>query len=462
MNQSHHVAPSTEGSPGWTVQRTLPGMAGRSWATSIATTIGVAAGAGAAQLGIGYGLGVISWQDSAGGTTTWFNSLTWVTWLAGTSTVIGALVSERLVGDEPHREEHVAVTFAWKFVIALAAAVGALITVPLVALPSRTPRPDNVAPYFTTGGYAVAGVIVGALVALAAISVRAVAANIITWAAWVWALAVVVVADVVRSGGDVAGSAQLGAWQFAGNVWVRGVLNLPGALLMIGVALIIGFLAAWPGGRRGDNRLGVGISGAAGPVLVAIAYFFAGPVTTDSQHMSAFYIAPWAVLAGLGGSVLVALIGPKGYHTQMREERRAAQAERTARDASQFTDWTHALAEAERAANRDEDRFQAGQPEPAPDKESDTVPVAGPDSREDVEDDAYAPSRAYGAATAPTAASRAYAEDTVEPEPPAAGGTATATATGRAEVKQPLWPDQERTEATTEAADKSKRRFRKG
>jgi hypothetical protein len=450
-------------------------MAGRSWATSIATTIGVAAGAGAAQLGIGYGLGVISWQESATDTTTWFNSLTWVTWLAGTSTVIGAMVSERLVGDEPHGDEHAAVTVAWKLVIALSAAVGALITVPLVALPSRAPRPDNIAPYFTTGGYAIAGVIVGALVALAAISVRAVAANIISWAAWVWALAVVVVADVVRSGGDVAGSAQLGAWQFTGKVWVRGVLNLPGALLMIGVALIVGFLAAWPAGRRGDNRLGVGVSGAAGPVLVAIAYFFAGPVTADNQHMSAFYIAPWAVLAGLGGSVLVALIGPKGYRTQQREQRRTAQAQRTARDAAQFTDWTHALAEADKASSRAEgpierrpDATPVPDVTPLPDHESDTVPVAahpgpdaGRDSREDVEEDAYAPSRAYGTAPPPTTASRAYAEDTVEPEPPAAGGTATATATGRAEVKQPLWPGQETTEASTEAGGDKKRRFRK-
>ena len=185
-------------------------MAGRSWAASIATTIGVAAGAGAAQLGIGYGLGVISWQVSAGSATTWINSLTWVTWMAATSTVIGDQGAERLIGDEPRGDEHAALTFAWKVVIALSAAVGALITVPLVALPSRAPRPDNIAPYFTTGGYAIAGVIIGAIVTLGALSVRAVAANVIASTAWVWTLAVVAVADVVRAGGDVAGSAQLG------------------------------------------------------------------------------------------------------------------------------------------------------------------------------------------------------------------------------------------------------------
>ena len=416
-------------------------MAGRSWATSIATTIGVAAGAGAAQLGVGYGLGVISWQESPGDATTWFNSLTWVTWLSGTSTVIGAMVADRLVGDEPRHNEHAAVTVAWKFVIALAAAVGALITVPLVALPSRAPRPDNIAPYFTTGGYAIAGVIVGAVVALAAVSVRAVAANIIVWTAWVWALAVVAVATVVRNGGDVAGSAQLGAWQFDKTVWVRNVVNLPGALLMLAVALVIGFLAAYPAGRRGDNRLGVGISGAAGPVLVAVAYFFAIPLTADNQHVSAFYMAPWAVLAGLAGSVLVAVIGPKGYRTQLREQRRAEAAERTARDASQFTEWTQALAEADRVSTKAEQEAPVPVPVPATTAadESDTVSL-DKDSRADVEDDAYAPSRAYGA---PNPTSRAYAEDTVEPEPPAAGGTTTATATGRAEVKEPLWPTAE-------------------
>ena len=37
--------------------------------------IGIAAGAGAAQLGIGYGLGIIAWQPVDASGTTWVNSL---------------------------------------------------------------------------------------------------------------------------------------------------------------------------------------------------------------------------------------------------------------------------------------------------------------------------------------------------------------------------------------------------
>ena len=41
--------------------RYSPGMAGRGWGGSVLTAVGVAAGVGAAQLGFGYGLGIINW-----------------------------------------------------------------------------------------------------------------------------------------------------------------------------------------------------------------------------------------------------------------------------------------------------------------------------------------------------------------------------------------------------------------
>ncbi|MFD0583376.1 hypothetical protein [Dactylosporangium darangshiense] len=73
-------------------------MAARSWGTSIFTAIGVAAGAGAAQLGLGYGLGIIAWQPTGSSATVWVSSLAWVTWLAASSTVIGAVCADRLAG----------------------------------------------------------------------------------------------------------------------------------------------------------------------------------------------------------------------------------------------------------------------------------------------------------------------------------------------------------------------------
>src|SRR5207302_1178518 len=63
-----------------------------------ATALGAAAGAGAAQLGLGYGLDVVAWtpaRDTAG-ETAWLASLTWVLWLAATSAVLGAVLADRM------------------------------------------------------------------------------------------------------------------------------------------------------------------------------------------------------------------------------------------------------------------------------------------------------------------------------------------------------------------------------
>jgi hypothetical protein len=409
-------------------------MAARSWATSIVTAIGVAAGAGAAQLGLAYGLDIVSWAPSAEATalTIWVNSLAWVAWIAATSTVVGALVADRLSPTstpvEPGSESAGAraVTAAWRVVIALSAAVGALITVPLVAVPARTPRPDNIAPYFTAGGYAVTGVVVGLVVAIGALVARAIAANVIASSAWLWVLAIVAVADGLRIGQD-RGNAQLATWKFTDAVWVRGFVNLPGALLMLAAALVIGGLAAWPAGRRGDNRVGVAVSGAAGPLLVAAAYFLAAPGLGErDQHLSAFVMAPYAVIAGLAGSVLVAAMGPKGYHTQNRALRREANEARDKRSAAEFTDWTAALANAAAAEKR-------------PDK-------SGVSFESTVDDDDETVSAPAGRTYTSDPTAREYAADTYEAEPVASGGgTATATtsttATGRASVKEPLWPD---------------------
>jgi hypothetical protein len=476
-------------------------MAARSWATSIFTAIGVAAGAGAAQLGLGYGLGIISWQPTGNSATVWVSSLAWVAWLAASSTVIGALCADRLspadtpiAGDASTPGAH-ALTAAWRIVIALSAAVGALIIVPLVAVPSRTPRPDNVAPYFTAGGYAIAGIIVGLLIAVGALAARAIAANIIASSAWLWLLAVIAVVDVVRADGNLATAAQLGTWQFTDATWIRGMVNLPGALLMLAIALVIGALAAWPAGRRGDNRVGVAVSGAAGPLLVALAYFLAAPAVGErDQQLSAFVIAPYAVLAGLAGSVIVSAIGPRGSRAQARAARKAAAADRDARAASDIADWTQALADADsaEARRRAESGEQPDGDDPwssAPERSAEPVTIgAGSkspatttpgkgsaavskkpastgkasvtsakstelDSAKDLESDAYAPSRAYGGSEpsgrtyTSESANRAYAEDTVSDDadpqpskPPAPRGPV-----------EPLWPTDTATESSTDS-----------
>jgi len=267
-------------------------MATRGWGGSIAIAIGVAAGTAAAQLGVAYGLGVMAWPTGtdAVGERAWLASLTWTTWIAATSTVLGAVIADRLAaggpGAAPPRRRYgpegripagpVANT-AWRLVLALTAAVGGLLTVALVAVPARAShRPDALAPQMVAGGYAVVGVAVGVLVAVAALSARAVAMNAVLTSGYLWALAIASVIFGYATRRELS-TAQLDVWRFGGGHFLRDTFSLPGAALMMGVALVIGVLAAWPAVRRGDNRVGVAISGALGPLLVSSAYFLAAP-----------------------------------------------------------------------------------------------------------------------------------------------------------------------------------------
>jgi hypothetical protein len=67
-------------------------MSARGWTGSVVAAIGLAAATGAAQLGVGYGLGAIRWLGDAGG---WAAALTWTLWVAALSVVIAALLARR-------------------------------------------------------------------------------------------------------------------------------------------------------------------------------------------------------------------------------------------------------------------------------------------------------------------------------------------------------------------------------
>jgi hypothetical protein len=80
---------------------------------------------------------------------------------------------------------------------------------------------------------------------------------------------------------------------------------------MLGGALLVGVIAALSADRHGDNRLCIAVSGIFGPLLVAAAYFLAAPKPTiRAEQLSSYLFAPYAVVAGLAGSVFVAVLGP--------------------------------------------------------------------------------------------------------------------------------------------------------
>ncbi|MGN9775027.1 hypothetical protein ACTMS0_04510 [Micromonospora sp. H33] len=353
----------------------------RGWGGSITTALGVAAGAGAAQLGFGYGLGIINWApppDGAAAATAWTASLIWATWIAATSTVLGAVCAQRLRARGPAEPDDAAGgptpassgagsdsptggvdsvvggapagssaagtvptaappdvrarrgvdggTLGW-ITLAVAAGVGALITVLLVAVPARVAVvPDISAPRDVAAVYAALGVLVGVAIAVWALHSRAAAGNVIATVGWLWLLAVVAVVDGVLAGRGLT-SAQLGIWQLSAGgdeLWIRDWFYWPGALLSLGSALVIGVLAARRAARDADRRVGATASGAAGPLLVAVAYLLAVPGLTaiGPEQVSAHLIAPYAVIVGLGGSALVATLGQRaGRRTAVRVPR---------------------------------------------------------------------------------------------------------------------------------------------
>ncbi|WFE37661.1 hypothetical protein O7619_04100 [Micromonospora sp. WMMD998] len=293
-------------------------MARRGWGGSTAAALGVAAGAGAAQLGFGYGLGIINWAPTGAVRieSAWVASLAWATWIAATSVIAGAVCAQRLRGgDEPSGTLP-------RLGLALAAGVGALVTVLLVAVPARAARvPDTSAPQTVAAAYAAAGLVLGVLLATWALHTRAAATNLIATTGWLWLLAVVSVVDGVLSGRGLT-TAQLGIWQISADsarFWIRDYFYWPGALLSLGSALVIGVLAARRAVRSPRVRIGAAASGAAGPLLVALAYLLAVPRLAGiaAEQLSAHLIAPYAVMAGVGGSVLVAALA-------QRADRRAA------------------------------------------------------------------------------------------------------------------------------------------
>ncbi|HEX2773702.1 MAG TPA: hypothetical protein VHN18_14900 [Micromonosporaceae bacterium] len=300
-------------------------MAVRGWGGSVATAIGAAAGAGAAQLGLGYGLGIIVWLPSSDGASesTWVAGLAWALWIAATSTVAGAICADRLASplptvadrDQPYSPVPLAAVLG-RIALAVAAAIGALVTVALVAVPARAAtRADTFSPQTIAAGYAVLGVLLGLAFAIWALSSRAVARNVIATVCWLWLLAVVAVVDGVLSGRGLT-AAQLGVWQITTDgerFWFRNHFYWPGAALSLGSALVIGALAARPAARHSYTRVGAAISGGVGPLLVAAAYFLAAPrlVGIRAEQLSAHLMAPYAVIAGLTGSVVAAALAQR-------------------------------------------------------------------------------------------------------------------------------------------------------
>ncbi|MCX4389457.1 hypothetical protein OG777_21365 [Micromonospora peucetia] len=278
-------------------------MAFRTWGRLLLTALGVSLLAGAGQLGIAFGFGIVRLTGTFTGTTVnqWPAQLVWAGWFAANAAVVGAVLTERLA----RRDGGLAGT-GRRLAVAGAAALGATVVAPLCMQPARAADLVSVDPVWAVGICAVLGALAGAGAALTVLLQPPVGWNMAAVAGAVWLLALVSVAPSLVSTGPLD-TVRLGALEpaslDAGTAQRLALVVLPLVALLTGAAT--GGLARW----RGHPPLVSGATGVAGPVLVAFAYLTAGPGdTADRYQLTPYYAALLAVAAGALGSAAAALL----------------------------------------------------------------------------------------------------------------------------------------------------------
>lgn len=280
-------------------------MAFRTWGRRLLCALGVAALAGAGQLGFAYGLGIVRFArafDNAA-QPQWPAQLAWVSWFAMVAAVAGAVAAERLA----RREGYACGTRA-RAALSCAAGFGAAAVAPLCMLPARAAQVASVDPVSVTGLSAGLGAVVGMFAALAVLTYRPIAWNVAAITGCMWLLALVSVAPSLGPT-DPLPAVRLGvldpAWLASGTAQGLAVDTMPALALVAGAAT--GAVARW----RGHPMLVVAACGAAGPAMLALAYLVAGPGDSADKYQAGPY---WGGLlaagAGALGSVLATVRRP--------------------------------------------------------------------------------------------------------------------------------------------------------
>ncbi|MGW5671681.1 hypothetical protein ACWEVO_27655, partial [Micromonospora sp. NPDC003776] len=279
-------------------------MAFRTWGRLLLTALGVSVLAGAGQLGIAYGFGVVRLDGAFadGSVNRWPAQLAWVGWFAAVAAVAGTVLTERLA-----RRDGFPGGTSEQLSVAGAAALGAIVVAPLCMQPARAAElGGTVDPVWAVGICAILGAVVGAGASIAVLLKPPFGWNIVLTAAAVWLLALLSVAPTVASTRPLH-TVRLGvlepSWLDPGAAQRLAMLILPTVALLAGAA--VGALAR----RRGHLPLVGGAAGAAGPVLLAFAYLTAGPGdAADRYQLAPYYGALIAVAAGALGSAATTVL----------------------------------------------------------------------------------------------------------------------------------------------------------
>jgi hypothetical protein len=269
----------------------------RAWVKLIWNSLGVAVVAVAAQLAIATALDIVRWTD-VGNPDVWRAVLTWITFIYAVAVLSGAAVGRRAVR-RPGRPDGIAARIA----AVLASGVGATVAVALAWLPAHDAEPPNhVHPELVVAMTAGAGIVAGIILAAAALFVPPIAGGARAAVIWIWLAGIGTAAEVYFT--HRAFAVPRLAVVDAPSVIPTAVWS--GPMAMVGIAAILGLgvaiVARWGGARR----LGVAVSGLAGPAVVAAAYLIAGPGASPQQN-DPYRASLFAAGAGLIASVLVAL-----------------------------------------------------------------------------------------------------------------------------------------------------------
>ncbi|TDC52070.1 hypothetical protein E1258_25375, partial [Micromonospora sp. KC207] len=277
-------------------------MAFRTWGKLLLTALGVSVLAGAGQLGVAHGFGIVRIAGDFTDATVnrWPAQLVWVGWCAALAAVVGAVVTERLARAHPLTR-----TATGQLALAGAAALGAMVVAPLCMQPARATQLNSVDPVWAVGICAALGALVGAGAALAVLLRLPLGWNVAAVAGTIWFVALLSALPALAGTGPLP-TVRLGVfepgWLGADTAQRLAPLVLPLVALLAGAAS--GALARW----HGHPPLTSGATGAAGPVLVAFAYLAAGPGdSADRYQLAPYYGALIAVVTGVLGSTAAAL-----------------------------------------------------------------------------------------------------------------------------------------------------------
>ncbi|MET7877050.1 hypothetical protein ABZS52_08985 [Micromonospora profundi] len=278
-------------------------MAYRTWGKLLLTALGVSVLAGAGQLGVAYGFGIVRLTGAFTGTTVnqWPAQLVWVGWFAANAAVAGAVLTGRLA-----RRDAPTASTGRQLAVGGAAALGATVVAPLCMQPARAAELISVDPVWAVGICAVLGAVIGAGAAIAVLLRPELGWNMAAVAGAVWLLALISVLPSLGTVGPLP-TVRLGVLEPS---WLDDAAAQRLALVLLPiVALLAGAATAALARSRGQVPLVSGATGVAGPVLVAFAYLTAGPGdAVDRYQATPYYGALIAVLAGALGAAAAALL----------------------------------------------------------------------------------------------------------------------------------------------------------